>query len=393
MQSVTILGSTGSIGQSTLQVIKQHSSQYSIFALVANKNVALVAEQIQIFKPKYVVMVNEAAAKELNTALGDQHATQVMAGEQAMIDIASSNEADIVMSAIVGAAGLLPTLAAIQAGKKILLANKEALVMSGAYFMQQAQKYSATLLPVDSEHNAIFQCLPINNNELNQVNDSVEKLILTASGGPFRDLPLDQFASITPAQACAHPNWEMGQKISVDSATMMNKGLELIEAHWLFAMSPDKIDIVVHRESIIHSLVAYKDGSFLAQLGQPDMCTPIAYALAWPERLSIDVKMLDLTEIGQLHFEKPNLERFPCLQLAYDAVKQAGAASIVLNAANECAVACFLDSKMPFNGIAEVNALALEQMPDLPVSDLDEIIEADAQTRRMTQEIIAKKYH
>lgn len=393
MQQLAILGSTGSIGQSTLDVIQQHSDKYQVFALVAKQNVALMLAQIKLFQPRYAVIADEKAATLLKADLPANTPTQILAGHQAIQDIVSANEVDIVMSAIVGAAGLLPTLAAIQAGKKVLLANKEALVMSGAYFLQQAQQHNATLLPVDSEHNAIFQCLPVVHNQLNHANDTVEKLILTASGGPFRELPLSAFAEVTPEQACAHPNWDMGQKISVDSATMMNKGLELIEAHWLFDMPCEKIDILVHKESIIHSLVAYKDGSFLAQLGQPDMRTPIAYALAWPERIAVDMKMLNLAEIAQLHFEQPDLQRFPCLQLAYQAVEQGGSASVVLNAANEVAVAAFLAKKIRFTDIAKVNARALEQIDNLPVTGLDEILYVDKETRRITETLIETKLH
>lgn len=393
MQQVTLLGSTGSIGQSTLDVIGQHRDKYQVFALVAQQNVRLMQAQITLFQPRYAVMADEKAAKMLKTELPANSTTQILAGQEAIQAIASANDADIVMSAIVGAAGLLPTLAAIQAGKKVLLANKEALVMSGAYFIQQAQQHNATLLPVDSEHNAIFQCLPVMPDQLNHVNETVEKLILTASGGPFRTLPLSALDAVTPDQACAHPNWDMGQKISVDSATMMNKGLELIEAHWLFTMPCDKIDILVHPESIIHSLVAYKDGSFLAQLGQPDMRTPIAYALAWPTRIAVDMKMLDLAEIAQLHFEQPDLQRFPCLQLAYEAVQQGGSASVVLNAANEVAVAAFLAKKIRFTDIANVNARALEQIDNLPVTGLDDILHADKETRRITKTLIETTRH
>ena len=388
MQFVTVLGSTGSIGKSTLDVISQHADQYSIYALVANSNVDIMLQQIMQFNPVYAVMADTAAAQALRAQVEAKNCrTEILDGQQAIIDIAADSQAQIVMAAIVGAAGLLPTLKAIQAGKKVLLANKEALVMSGAYFMQQATLSKATLLPVDSEHNAIFQCLP---NQVSEPYQGVSRIVLTASGGPFRQASLSDLEQVTPEQACAHPNWQMGKKISVDSATMMNKGLELIEAHWLFAMPHDKIDVLIHPQSIIHSMVSYADGSVLAQLGNPDMRTPIAHALAWPNRVATTVKPLDLAEIAELHFEKPDLQRFPCLQLAYDAVMAGKSASIVLNAANEIAVDAFLHGKIRFLDIAGIVAESLEQSGLLSVSNLEEILQVDQQARQFAEKQIEK---
>ena len=390
MQLVTILGSTGSIGTSTLDVIARNN-KYAVHCLVANKNVELLYQQVTEFKPRYAVMADVDSAAVLREKLsGHQYETEVLAGNEAIVDVARDTSSSILMAAIVGAAGLLPTLAAIQAGKTVLLANKEALVMSGAYFMQQAKKANATLLPVDSEHNAIFQCLP--RADVEGTYQGVEKIILTASGGPFRQKQLAELHAVTPAQACAHPNWDMGKKISVDSATMMNKGLELIEAYWLFGLPHESIDVVIHPESIIHSMVAYSDGSVLAQLGNPDMRTPIAHALAWPNRISGGVKPLDLTEVASLHFEKPDLQRFPCLRIAYDAIKQGGSATIVLNAANEIAVDAFLNTQIKFTDIPVVIEYAMEQMPDMPVSSIENIMLADKETRLLTKKYIKQSY-
>lgn len=390
MQLVTILGSTGSIGRSTLDVIADNSCDYAVHALAANKNVELLYTQIKQFNPAYAVMADEACANELRGKLNghDNITTQILFGEHAITEIAKDSSANIVMSAIVGAAGLLPTLAAIQAGKKVLLANKEALVMSGAYFMEQAERANATLLPVDSEHNAIFQCLP--SDYTNSQSQGVKKIILTASGGPFREKSLTDLHTVTPEQACAHPNWEMGKKISVDSATMMNKGLELIEAYWLFGLPHEQIEVLVHPQSIVHSMVSYSDGSVLAQLGNPDMRTPIAHALAWPNRIHTTVEQLDLSDVSALHFEKPDLERFPCLQMAYDAIQLGGSASVVLNAANEIAVDTFLNEGIRFTDIAIIISKAMERISDMPVSSLDDIMFADQETRRVTEEIISK---
>lgn len=389
MKSVTVLGSTGSIGISTLDVIANHPDQYKVHALVANTNVDVIYQQVQQFKPEFAVMVDQQAATSLKERLGS-NATTVLSGEIAAAEMAAHESSTIVMAAIVGAAGLLSALAAVQAGKTVLLANKEALVMSGAYFMQQAKACGATLLPVDSEHNAIFQSLPMH--KVSDVYQGVEKITLTASGGPFRQKAVADLVDVTPDEACAHPNWSMGRKISVDSASMMNKGLELIEAHWLFDMPHDKIDVLVHPESIIHSMVSYTDGSVLAQLGNPDMRTPIAHALAWPERIQTKVKALDLSDIASLHFEKPDFDRFPCLKLAYEAIEAGGIQSIVLNAANEIAVDAFLNEKVRFVDIHKIIRHALEQIDHAMVSSLEEIIAVDKQTRKITQEHIKKTY-
>ncbi|MFZ1388561.1 MAG: 1-deoxy-D-xylulose-5-phosphate reductoisomerase [Thiolinea sp.] len=347
LKALTILGSTGSIGVSTLDVVQRHPDRFRVFALTANHNVQRMLEQCLACRPKYAVMLNEQAAEQLEQGLkATDSTTKVLAGKAALEQVAAHPDTDYVMAAIVGAAGLLPALAAARAGKRVLLANKEALVMSGQLFMDAVREHQAELLPIDSEHNAIFQCLPAQGNK-----QGVERILLTASGGPFRQLPLADFQGITPEQAVAHPNWSMGKKISVDSATLMNKGLEVIEASWLFATPLKRIEVVVHPQSTIHSMVAYNDGSVLAQLGNPDMRTPIAYALAWPERLESGVAPLDLFAVARLDFEKPDLIRFPCLQLAYDAHTRGGFATIALNAANEIAVQAFLERRIGFMDI------------------------------------------
>ncbi len=392
MDAITVLGSTGSIGKSTLDVVAQHPDRYRVFALTANTNVDALLEQVIQFKPDYAVMVDAESATQLSEKLKNQTAsldTKVLSGADAVVDISKDPESSVVMASIVGAAGLLPTLAAIQTGKKVLLANKEALVMSGAYFMQQAELHKATLLPVDSEHNAIFQCLPLPNADKSY--QGLTHITLTASGGPFRLKSQQELQNVTPAEACAHPNWDMGKKISVDSASLMNKGLEIIEAHWLFSMPHDKIDVVVHPESIIHSMVSYQDGSVLAQMGNPDMRTPIAHAMAWPERIESSVKPLNLAEVAQLNFEKPDLKRFPCLQLAYDAINLGGEACIRLNAANEQAVDAFLNNKIRFVDIPVIIANNLEQTSSLPVSSLEEIMFIDQQARQSAEQFIKKE--
>ena len=353
MQSITILGSTGSIGRSTLDVIGQHPDKYRVFALTGQSQLKLLAQQSVAFKAKYAVVTDEASAKKLSQLIQDlKGQTEVLFGEQALSDVASSSQVQIVMAAIVGAAGLLPTLSAVESSKKVLLANKESLVMAGSIFMRAVQQHTADLLPIDSEHNAIFQCLPSNTGENSQ--NAVKKIILSASGGPFRNWTAEQMQSVTPEQACAHPNWSMGNKISVDSASMMNKGLECIEAKWLFDTDMKNIDVLIHPQSIVHSLVQYIDGSVLAQLGNPDMRTPIAHGLAWPQRISSSVADLDLAEIAKLTFEQPDLERFPCLKLAYQAAEAVGDAPAVLNAANEIAVDAFLNQRIGFTDIAKV---------------------------------------
>lgn len=347
IKTLTILGSTGSIGMSTLDVVQRHPERFKVFALTAHCKVDAMLAQCLAYKPRYAVMLNEQAAEQLAHRLkAAESETEVLVGQEALAQVAAHPATDYVMAAIVGAAGLLPSLAAARAGKRVLLANKEALVMSGQLFMDAIHTSKAELLPIDSEHNAIFQCLPSQGGK-----QGVERILLTASGGPFRQRPLADLYTVTPEQAVAHPNWSMGQKISVDSATLMNKGLEVIEASWLFASSLEQIEVVVHPQSTVHSMVAYTDGSVLAQLGNPDMRTPIAYALAWPERLESGVAPLDLVAIARLDFEKPDLTRFPCLSLAYEAHARGGFATIALNAANEMAVQAFLERRIGFMDI------------------------------------------
>ncbi|MGB0444858.1 MAG: 1-deoxy-D-xylulose-5-phosphate reductoisomerase [Porticoccaceae bacterium] len=381
MQSITILGSTGSIGRSTLDVIGQHPDKYRVFALTGQSQLKLLAQQSVAFKAKYAVVTDEASAKQLSQLIQDlKGQTEVLFGEQALSDVASSSQVQIVMAAIVGAAGLLPTLSAVESSKKVLLANKESLVMAGSIFMRAVQQHTADLLPIDSEHNAIFQCLPSNKGENSQ--NAVKKIILSASGGPFRNWTAEQMQSVTPEQACAHPNWSMGNKISVDSASMMNKGLECIEAKWLFDTDMKNIDVLIHPQSIVHSLVQYIDGSVLAQLGNPDMRTPIAHGLAWPQRISSSVADLDLAEIAQLTFEQPDLERFPCLKLAYQAAEAAGDAPAVLNAANEIAVDAFLNQRIGFTDIAKVVDQTLNTFDFFEPDSLAAVQESDARARR-----------
>jgi 1-deoxy-D-xylulose-5-phosphate reductoisomerase len=381
MQSITILGSTGSIGRSTLDVIGQHPDKYRIFALTGQSQLKLLAQQSVAFKAKYAVVTDEASAKQLSQLIQDlKGQTEVLFGEQALSDVASSSQVQIVMAAIVGAAGLLPTLSAVESSKKVLLANKESLVMAGSIFMRAVQQHTADLLPIDSEHNAIFQCLPSNKGENSQ--NAVKKIILSASGGPFRNWTAEQMQSVTPEQACAHPNWSMGNKISVDSASMMNKGLECIEAKWLFDTDMKNIDVLIHPQSIVHSLVQYIDGSVLAQLGNPDMRTPIAHGLAWPQRISSSVADLDLAEIAQLTFEQPDLERFPCLKLGYQAAEAAGDAPAVLNAANEIAVDAFLNQRIGFTDIAKVVDQTLNTFDFFEPDSLAAVQESDARARR-----------
>ena len=353
MQTITILGATGSIGVSTLDVIARHADKYSVFALTAHSQITALAVQCRQFNPKYAVVSDAATAASLQALLAESGcATEVLWGVEALCQVASDGGVDTVMAAIVGAAGLVPTLAAVQAGKKVLLANKEALVMAGGLFMQAVAESGCVLLPIDSEHNAIFQCLPTDYSSA--VSSGVKKLLLSASGGPFRGWSLEQMRSVSPEQACAHPKWSMGRKISVDSATLMNKGLELIEACWLFAVPAQAVEVVVHPQSIVHSLVQYTDGSVLAELGNPDMRTPIAQALAWPQRIESGVADLDLFDIARLDFEQPDMQAFPCLAIASAAARAGGDAATILNAANEVAVQAFLDQRIEFTQIAEV---------------------------------------
>lgn len=386
---LTILGSTGTIGVNTLDVVERSGEQFEVFALTARNNVEKMFEQCKAWRPPKAVMVDEAAAAELERRCRTEvPETTVLAGPGALAEVASDNQVDYVMAGIVGAAGLLPNLAAARAGKRVMLANKESLVMSGHLFMEAVSSAGAELLPIDSEHNAIFQCMPADfERGLNSV--GVSKILLTASGGPFRTMPLDRLSSVTPDEAVAHPNWVMGRKISVDSATMMNKGLEVIEACWLFDTSPESIEVVVHPQSVVHSMVQYVDGSVLAQLGNPDMRTPIAYSLAWPERIDAGVETLDMFEIGRLDFEPPDYDRFPCLRLARDAVNAGGTAPAILNAANEIAVEAFLNGEIGFMQIPELVEAALSEVDTRVADSLDTILEADAAARQSVRLKIA----
>jgi 1-deoxy-D-xylulose-5-phosphate reductoisomerase len=387
---ITVLGATGSIGVSTLDVISRHPDRFEVVALTGHARIEALAEQCRRFRPAYAVVGDPEAAKRLTGMLDDDAVTEVLHGPRALCEVACLPEIDAVMAAIVGAAGLPPTLAAARAGKRVLLANKEALVMAGAVFMAEVHRAGALLLPIDSEHNAIFQSMP-GDYAGNMARGGVRRILLTASGGPFRETPVEQLQSVTPAQAVAHPNWSMGRKISVDSATMMNKGLEVIEAHWLFNAPADRIEVVIHPQSVIHSLVDYADGSVLAQLGNPDMRTPIAHALAWPERIDSGVAPLDLFAIGQLNFERPDGARFPCLDLAYRALRAGGNAAAVLNAANELAVEAFLDGRLPFLAIADTIAATLDQVPRAELPDLEAVLETDRQARLVAAEILARR--
>lgn len=386
MKTLTVLGSTGSIGVNTLAVAARHPARYRVLALTANTNVDGLFQQCLEHRPKYAVLADQEAALELERRLRQKaRRITVLAGPEEVARVAALAEVDYVMAAIVGAAGLLPSLAAARAGKRVLLANKEALVMAGRLFMDTARDTRAELLPIDSEHNAIFQCLPAGFDPADPgpgpARFGVKKILLTASGGPFRALAPEQLARVTPEQACRHPNWVMGRKISVDSATMMNKGLEIMEACWLFQARPEDIEVVLHPESVIHSMVQYTDGSVLAQLGNPDMRTPIAHGLAWPERIEAGVKPLDLFEIARLRFERPDPARFPCLDLARGAIRAGGTAGAILNAANEVAVHEFLQKRLRFTDIAGVIETVLRAIPTTAADSLAAILEADRQAR------------
>ncbi len=385
-QQVTVLGATGSIGLSTLDVIARHPQRYQVFALTGFSRLAELEALCLRFKPRFAVVPNKSAAQALQSALqGADLPTRVLVGEEGLCEVAAHPDVDAVMAAIVGAAGLPPTLAAVEAGKKVLLANKEVLVMSGALFMQAVRRSGAVLLPIDSEHNAIFQCLPVDYARgLAPV--GVRRILLTASGGPFRQTPLDELQHVTPEQACAHPNWSMGRKISVDSASMMNKGLELIEACWLFAAKPAQIEVVIHPQSVIHSLVDYVDGSVLAQLGNPDMRTPISHALAWPERIDSGVAPLDLFAIARLDFQAPDEQRFPCLRLARQVADVGGTAPALLNAANEIAVQAFLEQRIGFPQIANIIEDVLNLESAIEVENLDSVLLADNRARAHAQQ-------
>ena len=389
LRRLAILGSTGSIGVNTLDVIRSHPERFKVMALTAAKQIERLAEQCIEFRPVIAVVSDADGAAQLSRLLQEKKiSTQVMYGPEALVSAVTESGCDTVMAAIVGAAGLVPTLAAAKAGKRVLLANKEALVMSGNLFMQAMKAGGGELLPIDSEHNAIFQCLPDHFTKNPSDHFGVEELWLTASGGPFRDLPVADLASITPEQACAHPNWVMGRKISVDSATMMNKGLEVIEAFWLFGLPLEKIKVLIHPQSVVHSMVRYRDGSVLAQMGQPDMRTPIAYGLAWPERIHAGVNQLNLTQFSGLSFSEPNFSQFPCLSLAFSAAKSGGTAPAVLNAANEVAVAAFLDAGLPYLKIAEVVECTLNALPSVAADSLEAILGADTQARHIASQFI-----
>lgn len=384
-RAITILGSTGSIGQNTLDVVSRHQDKYSIVALTANTDVEALEQQCLQWRPQFAVMSDPGCAQQLFDRLkAGGLDTQVLAGTDGLNRVSSLDKVDTVVAGIVGAAGLLPTLSAAESGKRVLLANKEALVMSGRLFMDAVHNSGATLLPVDSEHNAIFQCMPQQLPELPEYS-GINRILLTASGGPFRTLPLERFNDITPEQAVSHPNWVMGRKISVDSATMMNKGLEVIEAHWLFNVSQDLIEVVIHPQSIVHSMVSYTDGSILAQMGNPDMRTPIAHCLAWPDRIDSGVEPLDIFDVAKLEFEKPDLNRFPCLKLCYQAMRAGGSASIALNAANEIAVEAFLQRKIAFTAIAGLIESVLGKITITEANTLDEILTADQLARELAK--------
>ncbi|MFS1523562.1 1-deoxy-D-xylulose-5-phosphate reductoisomerase [Microbulbifer sp. 2304DJ12-6] len=385
-QTVTVLGSTGSVGVSTLDVLARHPQQYSIYALTAHNRVAELAQQCRRFSPRFAVVAGERRAQELRALLTGEVATEVLSGVEGLCKVAADTAVDTVMAAIIGAAGLRPTLAAVESGKKVLLANKEALVMAGPVFLRALRANGAQLLPIDSEHNAIFQCLPYPCESLE--NSGVEKILLTGSGGPFRTRAREDLHGVTPDEACAHPNWSMGRKISVDSATMMNKGLEFIEACFLFSARPEQIEVVVHPQSIVHSMVQYRDGSLLAQMGNPDMRTPIAHALAFPQRIDAGVSALDLIALGRLDFQAPDFQRFPCLRLAREAIDAAGSAPTVLNAANEVAVEAFLQGRLAFTSIPTAIEKVMNRAPVVELTGLDTVEATDHNARELARQVI-----
>lgn len=398
MRKLCILGSTGSIGVSTLEVVRLHPTLFSIESLSANTRVDEMLAQCQEFTPNIVVMVDDNAAQQLKEKLNIKglHTIEVLSGEQGLIDIAKANNTDTVMAAIVGASGLLPTMAAVKSGKRVLLANKEALVTSGALFIDAVEKYGAELLPIDSEHNAIFQCLPANAQanpgRCDLTHNGVSKILLTGSGGPFRTFTIDQLEHVTPDQACAHPNWDMGRKISVDSATMMNKGLEFIEAKWLFNIDPEDIQVVLHPQSTIHSMVQYKDGSVIAQMGNPDMRTPIAHALAFPDRIDSGVKPLDFFNTKSFEFEDVDYRKYPNLKLAIKACKSGQGACTALNAANEIAVDAFLNEKIKFTDIAKINETSVNKFVSERVASIDDVVTLDASVREFSRNLVENHY-
>ncbi len=391
IRQITILGSTGSIGENTLDVIARHPDRFRAFALTANNNTEKMLSQCQRFQPRYAVMLDTDSAEQLAKAIQATGIdTQVLSGIESLEKVASLPEVDAVMAAIVGAAGIRPTFAAARTGKLVLLANKETLVMAGRIFMDLIKQHHATLLPIDSEHNAIYQSLPHHFNG-NLAAAGISRILLTASGGPFRCLPFDTLKKVTPEQACAHPNWDMGQKISVDSATMMNKGLEVIEAHWLFDAAPDKIQVVIHPQSVIHSMVAYVDGSVIAQLGNPDMRTPIAHAMGYPDRIDSGVSALDMFKVAHLDFEPPDVKRFPCLGLAYQALTAGGNMPAVLNAANEIAVESFLKRRMAFTAIPALIEHVMQTVPHEEMTTLDDVLRTDTLARDIAREWLAAR--
>ncbi|MGO2337012.1 1-deoxy-D-xylulose-5-phosphate reductoisomerase [Providencia sp.] len=397
MKRLTILGSTGSIGTSTLSVVRQNPDKFQVLALVAGKNVAEMASQCIEFNPKYASMADESSAQSLRRILSENNCkTEVLSGKEATIELAGLDGADQVMSAITGVAGLLPTLAAIRKGKRILLANKESLITSGRLFFNAIREHNATVFPIDSEHNAIFQSLP----EVIQLNlgfadlsaSGISSIILTGSGGPFRDTPLSHFANVTPDEACNHPNWSMGRKISVDSATMMNKGLEYIEACYFFNATQDQMEVIVHPQSVIHSMVRYRDGSVIAQLGTPDMRTPISYSMAYPQRIMSGAKPLDFATLSSLTFVQPDFQRYPCLKLAIDACHEGQAATTVLNGANEITVEAFLEGKIRFTDIAKINHKTMEKHVFSEPVSIEEVLEIDAWARREAGKSISQEF-
>ncbi|ELX8380896.1 1-deoxy-D-xylulose-5-phosphate reductoisomerase [Providencia vermicola] len=397
MKRLTILGSTGSIGKSTLSVVRNNRDKFQIVALVAGRNVTELAHQCLEFQPQYASMADEASAQSLRAILSENNCqTEVLSGSEAAIQLAGLDDADQVMSAITGVAGLLPTLAAIRKGKRILLANKESLITSGRLFFNEIRQHGATVFPIDSEHNAIFQSLP-ENIQLNLgfadlFASGISSIILTGSGGPFRETPLSYLDNVTPDEACNHPNWSMGRKISVDSATMMNKGLEYIEACYFFNASQQQMEVIIHPQSVIHSMVRYRDGSVIAQLGTPDMCTPISYSMAYPSRISSGVEPLDFSKLSSLTFVQPDYQRYPCLKLAIDACHQGQAATTILNGANEITVAAFLEGRIRFTDIAKINLATLEKLHLSEPVSIDEVLDIDNQARREAEQLIRQTF-
>ena len=391
MKTITVLGATGSIGQNTLDVIARHPHEYRVFAITGHANLALLVSSAVACSARYIVISDESSYAVLKDLMFEANChSEILVGPKALEQVSSAPEVDTVMSAIVGAAGLLPTLAAVKAGKRVLLANKESLVMSGELFMNAVREHKAELLPIDSEHNAIFQCLPSNFEYAELQRSGISKILLTGSGGPFRTKDLNTFGAITPDQACAHPNWTMGRKISVDSASMMNKGLEFIEAKWLFGLQETDIEVVIHPQSTIHSMVQYIDGSVIAQLGNPDMRTPIAYGLSYPERIESGAEPLNFAQLADFSFTKPDVKRYPNLFLAIEACKQGQSSTTVLNAANEVAVQAFLEAKISFLDIARINQETLQQLEHIELDSIAQVIEHDSLARRTANTILGK---